>query len=387
MLVAVALLPAIAIQSYNEFDLRRSRQMEVQDQALGLAKLAAAEQQQIVQGIRQVLIALSELPAIKARDTQACSAYLSTINQRYPAFLTFVVVDMNGQSFCATNGKTTSVAGRAYFANAVRTGEFTVGEFSIGRLTGRKVIQFALPFYGDDARMGGVIIAPLSLGWLADYIARMGVPQGGALAITDRDGTYLAHYPDNGQFVGRKMPAVKHLRVDHPGTTAALDLDGVERIVGYSALQAESGGLLVSFGLDKTQAFRGIQCRTRRGILLIVLSTSLVLMLTRLGARRFIHQPLGQLVDAANQWRLGDYARRVNILDKQSEIARVADAFNTMADALADRERELYHAKEKAEEAAARITTIFESTTDCVLIVDPDWRINYLNERGQGAAF
>jgi hypothetical protein len=31
-----------------------------------------------------------------------------------------------------------------------------------------------------------------------------------------------------------------------------------------------------------------------------------------------------------------------------------------MADALADRERELYHAKEKAEEAAARITTIFE---------------------------
>jgi signal transduction histidine kinase/HAMP domain-containing protein len=383
LLVAVALLPAIAIQSYNEFDLRRSRQMEVQEQALGLAKLAAAEQQQIIQGIRQVLIALSELPAIKAKETQACNAYLSTISRRYPAFLTFVVVDMDGQSFCATNGMKTNVAGRAYFANAVKTGEFTAGGFSIGRLTGRKVIQFALPFYGDDGRMGGVIVAPLSLDWLADYIARMGVPPGAALAITDRDGAYLAHYPDNDHFVGRKMPAVKYLRVDHPGTTAALDLDGVARIVGYSALQAESGGLLVSFGLDKTQAFRGIQCRTRRGILLIVLSTSLVLMLTWLGARRFIHQPLGQLVDAANQWRLGDYARRVNILDKQSEIARVADAFNTMADALADRERELYHAKEKAEEAAARITTIFESTTDCVLIVDPDWRINYLNERAK----
>jgi hypothetical protein len=43
MLVAVALLPAIAIQSYNEFELRRSRQLEVQEQALGLAKLAAAQ--------------------------------------------------------------------------------------------------------------------------------------------------------------------------------------------------------------------------------------------------------------------------------------------------------------------------------------------------------
>src|SRR5262245_20480637 len=44
LLVAFALLPAIAVQSYNEFDLRRSRQMDVQEQVLGLAKLAAAEQ-------------------------------------------------------------------------------------------------------------------------------------------------------------------------------------------------------------------------------------------------------------------------------------------------------------------------------------------------------
>ena len=84
VLVAVALLPAITIQAYNEFDLRRARQVEVQDQALSLAKLAAAEQQQIVQGIRQVLIALSELPAIKARDSQACNTYLAAMQPRFP---------------------------------------------------------------------------------------------------------------------------------------------------------------------------------------------------------------------------------------------------------------------------------------------------------------
>jgi PAS domain S-box-containing protein len=170
---------------------------------------------------------------------------------------------------------------------------------------------------------------------------------------------------------------------DHPGTADTRDLDGVERIVGYSALPADAGGLLVSFGLDKAQAFTEIQRRTQRGILLILLGTSLVLILTCLGARRFIDRPLGQLVDAANQWRLGDYARRVNIDGKRSEIARVGDAFNTMADALRDRERELREAKEKAEEAATRITTVFESTTDSVLIVDRDWRITYLNERAR----
>ena len=103
VLVAVALLPAIAIQAYNELDLRRDRQVEVQNQALSLAKLAAAEQQQIVQGIRQVLIAMSELPSIKARDSQACDAYLDVMKRRFPAFVTFLVTDIKGNSFCDTN--------------------------------------------------------------------------------------------------------------------------------------------------------------------------------------------------------------------------------------------------------------------------------------------
>jgi hypothetical protein len=86
LLVAVALLPAIAIQAYNEFDLRRARQVEVQNQALSLAKLAAAEQQQIVQGIRQVLIAMSELPSIKTRDSQACNAAAAISGVRYLSY-------------------------------------------------------------------------------------------------------------------------------------------------------------------------------------------------------------------------------------------------------------------------------------------------------------
>ena len=378
-LVAVAILPVIAIQAYSEVSLLRSREVEIQNHAASLARLSAAEQQQIVQGIRQVLVAMSELPSVKTRDSQACNAYLAALQKRFPAFITFLVTDLRGVSFCDTNSdhRPIDIAARTYFASILETGEFTVGEFSAGLSTGRNVIQFALPFYGENDRMGGVIVAGLSLDWLADYIARKGVPEGSAIAITDRNGTYLARYPDNGRFVGTRMPSKEYLE-----TGDVLDADGVERIEGYSALQVDSGGLVVSFGLDKAQTFAEIQDRTRRGILLIALSASLVLVLTVLGARRFIHRPLGQLAGAANEWRLGDYGRRVSIRDG-SEIARVADAFNTMADALQRREHELSEAKEKAEETAVRITTVFESTTDSVIIVDRNLRISYLNARAQ----
>jgi signal transduction histidine kinase/CheY-like chemotaxis protein len=382
-LVTVALLPAIAIQSYNEFDLRRSRQSEVQEQALGLARLAAAEQQQVVEGIRQLLIALSELPAIKAKDSRACSGYLSTLKQRFPAFLTFVIVDVKGQSICSTNGGSVNVADRSYFTDATRTGHFTVGLYSIGRSNGRELLPFALPFMDEEGHFGGVIVAALNLDWLANFILQLGVPRGSALAIADRSGTYLARYPDNGKFVGREMSGQQYMHADRAGTITTRDLNGTERIVGYSTLQPDSGGLIVAVGLDKEQALGWIERRTRQDVLLIVLGASLVLLLSWVGARRFIHQPLKQLVDAANQWRLGDYASRVHIKDKRSELSWVAEAFNTMADALAARERELYEAKERAEEAATRITTIFESTNDCVMIVDPQWRVSYLNARAQ----
>jgi len=379
VLVFVALLPAIAIQAYNEFDLRRSRQIEVQNHAVNLADLAAAEQRQTVQGIRQVLIVLSQLPSIKVRDRQACNAYLGAVKQRFPAFLTLIVTDLNGQTFCDPydNHQPLNVSRRAYFAGALKTGDFTVGEFSFGLQSGRKAIQFALPFYGDDKQVGGVIIATLSLDWLADYIAKKGAPAGAALAIMDRNGTYLARYPDNSQFVGRKAVG-NDSNVGHRRIADIVDLDGVRRIVGYSALGDDYGGLVISFGIDKARAFAEIQHRMERGIFLICLSTALALVLISLGARRFIHRPLGKLVEAANRWRIGEFSRRVDIRGK-SEIAGVAEAFNTMADALEHREQELSEAKERAEEAAARITMIFESTTDSVVIIDPIGRISYLN--------
>ena len=144
--------------------------------------------------------------------------------------------------------------------------------------------------------MGGVIVAGLSLDWLADYIAQKGTPRGAALAIMDRNGTYLARYPANGRFVGTKMPGDKYLNHGRPGCGRypRRRWHGADR--GYSALQADSGALVVSFGLNKAQAFTEIQDRTLRDILLIALSTSLVLVLTTLG-RPPVHP--------SSAWRIG----------------------------------------------------------------------------------
>jgi hypothetical protein len=146
------------------------------------------------------------------------------MQRRFPSFIAFLVTDMKGWSFCDANSnhRPISIVARPYFASLLETGKFSVGEYSASLSTGRKVIQFGLPFYGDDGRMDGVIVAGLSLDWLADYIARKGILEGVALAVTDRNGTYLAHYPQNDRFVGTKMPGNKYLNIDERDAESAL---------------------------------------------------------------------------------------------------------------------------------------------------------------------
>src|SRR5262249_7961638 len=156
---------------------------------------------------------------------------------------------------------------------AMKTGAFTVGTYSIGLSLHRKVIQFVLPFYGDDGQVAGAIIAPLGLDWLADYVAHMGIQMGATLTVTARNGTCLGRDPDNDKCVGKNLrPAEGDPRFTKSARADVMGLDGVERIVGFSTLGPDSGGLLVSFGLDKARAFSQIQDRTQRGVMLITLS-------------------------------------------------------------------------------------------------------------------
>ncbi len=252
VLIATALLCVIAIQEYNVFP-ELLANFEIRDQAVNGAKIAAAEQRQVVERIQAMMVTLSEIPAVKSKDRLACNAYLTTMQSQFPALITFLVTDLSGVSFCDTNSdhRPINIAARPYFNTALQTGEFTVGKFATGLSTGQNVVQFALPFRDDGGRLAGVIVTALSLDWLGDYVARMDIPKGTVLAVMDESGTYLARSAEKDRFVGTRKPGWKSVKLDERGAVDVLDVDAVKRVEGYSAVSAGSGKLVVSFGIDR----------------------------------------------------------------------------------------------------------------------------------------
>jgi C4-dicarboxylate-specific signal transduction histidine kinase len=252
VLIATALLWVIAIQEYNAFP-ELLANFEIRDQALNGAKIAAGEQRKVVERIREMMVTLSKLPAVKTKDRLACNAYLTTVKSQFPELITFLVTDLSGVSFCETNSdhRPITIAARPYFNTVLQTGEFTVGEFTTGLSTGQNVVQFALPFRDDGGHVAGVIVAALSLDWLGDYVARMDIPKGTVLAVMDESGTYLARSSEKDRFVGTKKPGWKNVKLDERGAVDVLDVDAVKRVEGYSAVPAGAGRLVVSFGIDR----------------------------------------------------------------------------------------------------------------------------------------
>ena len=101
LLVVLAVLPAIGIQAYNEYDLRASERAETHRHALTLTRFAAAETDRIVGGVRNLLVALTNDGSIVGGDPAACKLSLSRLVAQYPEIASLTVFDPSGKPLCA----------------------------------------------------------------------------------------------------------------------------------------------------------------------------------------------------------------------------------------------------------------------------------------------
>jgi len=74
ILVLVAALPIFALQVQSLLRDRAERKAAIAEQALSLARLAAAQQDQFIEGARYLLGAAAKLPEVQNRDPAGCRA-------------------------------------------------------------------------------------------------------------------------------------------------------------------------------------------------------------------------------------------------------------------------------------------------------------------------
>ncbi|HEX9867582.1 MAG TPA: cache domain-containing protein, partial [Candidatus Tectomicrobia bacterium] len=339
LLVALALIPTVFLMLYTAAEQRRRAVIDVQAQALRVAQLVSSDQERHIEGTRHLLVALAHVPNVRDHDPAECQQFLSSLLKDDPIYANFGLADRAGDIICSAVplDEPVNIADRRYFVSALVTRDFAIGEFQIGRITGKATVAFGYPILDGDGRVQGVVFAGMDLSWLNHLVAAADLPQGAALVVIDRNGTILARYPNPQTWVGQsgtRDPLFQAMLAQGHGTAELRGMDGIPRIYAFTGLRGLPEAGYVSIGIPQAVAYAPVRRALVRNLVCLGVVAVLALVAAWIGGEAFIVRPVQALVWATRRLSGGDLSTRTGLSHGPGELNQLAAAFDEMAASL-----------------------------------------------------
>ncbi|HIJ81177.1 MAG TPA: PAS domain S-box protein [Desulfuromonadales bacterium] len=195
---------------------------------------------QLARSSELFLNTLSRLEIVQTRNEAAVNELLLGMVKQYPQFSSFFIVDETGARWASTN----PIKGAAYysdrrfFINAVSSGHFSSGEYAIGKVKGRPVFSFALPFKDSTGTFIGAGVASVELGDLNELGGNTLDTGTLSVVILDHKGTILFN-STNAELNGTQERESLFRRMKEGPEKGILDSEGSDgsKILSYQKLQ------------------------------------------------------------------------------------------------------------------------------------------------------
>jgi diguanylate cyclase (GGDEF)-like protein len=357
LLVLLAVLPALALIVSTAWEQRRQATTGAQQDALRVARLAAADHLRLIEGARSLLVGLAQLSDVQMHNSKACTGLFAEVQKQFPLYMNIGAARPDGNVFCAAHKGSTvdNVADQPFFPRTVVARKFTVSGYHLNPVTGKPALTLSYPAIDRGGETWAVVFAQLDLDWMAQLADRAQLPRGSAITVTDRAGLVLARYPDPGNWVGKsaaRWPVVQAIqRTGGEGTLEGPGLGGARRIFAFTPLSDPKGEAraFVSVGILRDAAVADADRLLIRNLLSAALVVVLMLTAAAIVSDLFILRRVDAVVRAARRLTAGDLAARATV-HGIDEIGVMGRTFNIMAERLQARMRDEEAVKERLAE-------------------------------------
>lgn len=348
LLVLLALIPTRGLGIYSAWEMRQVARAEALQDAMRMARVASSAGERLVEGAQQLLLTLARLPEVRRQDAASCNKLFAELLKPYPHFSNLGVATRTGDVFCSAvpfDG-VADIRDRTYFQRAVERRGFATGEYRIGRITGKAVINFGYPVLDDAGRPTAVVFAGLDLSWLNRLLAESRLPEQSTVTVVDVAGQILARYPEPENWVGRFFPDAPFVQAalaqQDEGTIEGAGLDGTPRLFAFAPLQVGERERIayVYVGIPRGSAFAKVNQVDQRSLVGFGAVLVFALLATGIGSRVLILRPVTTLVQTMGRLGVGDLAARTGLPHTSSEIGRLATALDELAERLERGRRE-----------------------------------------------
>lgn len=350
LVVALAYVPAAAVTVRLLFAEREEEIRYAEDRVSLLARDGAAAQRAVFRYGAQVLRSAAR-DARLARGTRAeCEAAIAELVAIHTDLYAPTRIDAQGRVDCG--GTSPALVGEnlsdnPLFRSLRASTDVTVGPYLIATRDSQPLMPLNLAIRDADGTFRGLLSVGLRMPWFPELARRADLPPGSAVTLVDQSGLTLARIPRN-DFVGKRNPshpALAALARDTAGIVRFVGLDGVPRAAAFHRLPSVPDlpvALIIAVPERAVVGAANARLALGAGLLLLGLLAAggLVWYLSELLVLRDVRR----LLDATDRLGAGDLTVRTGLRGR-GELERLGEAFDRMAERLADRQERVAQAQ------------------------------------------
>ncbi|SFL62917.1 Signal transduction histidine kinase [Desulfomicrobium norvegicum] len=359
-LVLLSVLPALGIILLNGLQSRDNAFRHAEGELVRIVTAMAGVQQRTSEVTRQTLSTLSVMDRVQNRDVDGCMAIFKRILLHNPLYTNLALTDPKGEVLAsAVPMSFGSLADRKHFRDAMRTRDFSPGEFIVSRGTSIPSFPFAYPLLDERGQVKGVLTVALDLTRLHSFFVGQHLPDDSFLGIADHEGRriYRSVVDESfplGEFVS-PVAWAKSKQGGDSGVFVSKGSDGLSRMNAFCKIRHAHGAepyMTLFVGVPEASIGADAHKAMATGLLLSACAALLALVMAWVAERTFVMPRINALVMAAERFRTGDYTRPTGVDHDAGELGLVAEALDRMALERRIAQEDLHRAKEAAEDAS-----------------------------------
>ena len=343
LLIVATLLPLFVLSIVKAFFNVNTAVERTMINLSAAASLAASGQQRASETVQQLLTAIMKMPGIEDGPPVSCARYLAELKHALPDYANLGIIGRDGYTRChGLEGNQRYFLGdRRYFREALARRDFSVGDYAIGRLSGKPAVGFGLPALDGRGEVSFVAYASFDLQSLARFVAAIKLPPGAELGIHDRDGHLLAGSAGVIIEPGQKMSSPLLLDALNKLSTGVHEGDdgrGQQRLYAFMPSSTHANtAFFVVVSMDRDQITGPLHRQLWLELAALALLALLGGWLAWLIEGRAIVRPAAEILQAIRQIQAGRFDTRIAMRPDESgvdELTQMKVGFNRMAESL-----------------------------------------------------
>ena len=380
LLVVLAALPPVVLTLHIARQDRQRQTAALRQRSQDMVKLAARKEDEMIAGTRQLLRAVAESSQVRSAQWGNCNTLLRTLFADYPRYASLGVIKTNGDVSASAPAlaEPVNLADRAFFRDTLATRDLCIGDYQVGRITGKPGFSLAYPVFDSSDQIQAVVFAALDVEWVnrSDYALQMQLPPGATWTKIDSKGTVLVRYPasENG-LVGKPLPELSLLQTlltRKTGVMELVDPKGIPMFYDYTSTRSAlvAADVISILSIPRKVLFAEPNRVMMHNLTLVGIVAGLVLVIGWIGSRYLVLRPIQTLVKFTAQLGAGDPSVRTGLPRGRDELRQLMGAFDHMAEVLQQREAERQSAADALKASEMRYRRLFETAQDGILILN-----------------